>query len=279
MQVGIGLPSTVPGTTGATLCEWARRADAGPFSTLGVLDRLRYDSVDPFVALAAAAAVTERIGLATTIAIGPLRRAAMLAKEAASVHALAPGRMTLGLAVGARPDDYEVAEAAYENRGTALSRELAYLRGPFDSAGIGPATKFGAGGIPVLIGGAGGAALTRMARYADGYVHGGGPPRAFASAATKARAAWRDLDRPGEPVLWGQGYVALGDADRGRDYLLDYYAFTGPFAARIAAGVLTDADSVRDFVRGYAGEGCDELLLFPTTGDPDEVDRLAEILS
>ncbi|HET6499914.1 MAG TPA: LLM class flavin-dependent oxidoreductase [Amycolatopsis sp.] len=279
MQVGIGLPNAIPGTTGATLLEWARRADAGPFSTLGVLDRLRYDSADPFVVLAAAAAVTERIGLATTIAIGPLRRGAVLAKQAVSVHALAPGRVTVGLAVGARPDDYESAEAEYGTRGAVLSRELSYLRGPFESAGIGPAATFGEGGIPLLIGGAGPAALTRMARYADGYVHGGGPPRAFGSAAVKARAAWHDLDRPGDPALWGQGYVALADADRGREYLLDYYAFTGPFAVRIAASALTDAAAVRDFVRGYAAEGCDELILFPTTDDPDEVDRLAEILS
>jgi len=35
-----------------------------------------------------------------------------------------------------------------------------------------------------------------MARYADGYVHGGGPPRAFAGAVSRAHAAWIDLGRP-----------------------------------------------------------------------------------
>ena len=71
MDVGIGLPNTIPGTDGRLLVEWARRADAGPFSSLGVLDRLAYDAIDPFAALAAAAGVTERVGLATMIAIGP----------------------------------------------------------------------------------------------------------------------------------------------------------------------------------------------------------------
>ena len=75
--------------------------------------------------------------------------------------------------------------------------------------------------------------FARMARYADGYAHGGGPPRAFASAAARAEAAWNDLGRPGRPRLWGQGYFALGDVERGNDYLRDYYAFTGPFAERI----------------------------------------------
>ncbi|HEU5111147.1 MAG TPA: LLM class flavin-dependent oxidoreductase, partial [Micromonosporaceae bacterium] len=109
MKVGIGLPSTIPGTDGALLVEWARRADAGPFSTVAVLDRVVYDSVDPFTALAAAAAVTDRVGLATMIAIGPLRTPALLAKQAVSVDTIAGGRLTLGLAVGARHDDYEVA--------------------------------------------------------------------------------------------------------------------------------------------------------------------------
>ena len=51
MKVGIGLPNTIPGIDGQLLVEWARRADAGPFSTLAVLDRLVYDSIDPFAAL------------------------------------------------------------------------------------------------------------------------------------------------------------------------------------------------------------------------------------
>jgi hypothetical protein len=118
-----------------------------------------------------------------------------------------------------------------------------------------------------------------MARYADGYAHGGGPPRAFGSAATRARAAWRDLERTGEPMLWGQGYFAFGDPGKGCDYLRDYYAFTGPFAEKIAAGNLTSARAVRDFVRGYEAEGCDELILYPTVADLDDLDRLAEVLS
>ncbi len=275
VKVGIGLPNTVPGADGALLVEWARRADAGPFTTLGVLDRLVYDSVDPFTALAAAAAVTERVGLATMIAIGPLRTPAMLAKQAVSVDAIAGGRLTLGLGVGARHEDYQAAGVDHRGRGARLSEQLAYLRGELDQSGIGPARK----PVDILVGGASGPAYARMARYANGYAHGGGPPRAFGSAATRARAAWRDHERPGEPMLWGQGYFALGDPDRGSDYLRDYYAFTGPFAEKIAAGNLTSARAVKDFVRGYEAEGCDELILFPTVADLDDLDRLAEVLA
>lgn len=275
VKVGVGLPNTIPGISGEVLVEWARRAEGGPFSTLGVLDRLVYDSIEPFAALSAAAAVTSRIGLATNIAIGPLRSPAMLAKQALSVDALSDGRFTLGVGVGARRDDYAAAGANHKTRGATLSQQLAYLRGQLDESGVGPKRA----PMELLVGGSSGAALARMARYADGYAHGGGPPRAFGSAANRARAAWRDLERPGEPKLWGQGYFAFGDPAGGSAYLADYYAFTGPFAEKIAAGNLTSARAVRDFVRGYEAEGCDELILYPTVASLDDLDRLAEAVS
>jgi alkanesulfonate monooxygenase SsuD/methylene tetrahydromethanopterin reductase-like flavin-dependent oxidoreductase (luciferase family) len=275
MNVGVGLPTTTPGTDGAMVLEWARRADAGPFSSLAVLDRVAYDCLDPFAALAAAAAVTARVRLATMIAIGPLRPTAILAKQAASVHALSGRRLTLGLAIGARIEDYEAAGIDHRGRGGRLSEQLAYLRGGIDEDRVGPARE----GIELLVGGASGQAFSRMARYADGYAHGGGPPRAFAGAAARAHAAWRDLGRPGRPRLWGQGYFALGDVERGNAYLRDYYAFTGPFAERVVAANLTSARAIKDFLRGYEEAGCDELVLFPTTADAAELDRLAEVVA
>ena len=275
MNVGVGLPTTTPGVTGARLLDWARRAEAGPFSSLAVLDRVVYDSFDPFATLAAAAGVTERLRLATMIAIGPLRSTALLAKQAASVHGLSGGRLTLGLAIGARTEDYEAAGADHKGRGRRLGEQLAYIRGDVDGDRVGPSRD----GIEILVGGASGPAFARMARYADGYAHGGGPPRAFESAIARAEAAWRDLGRPGRPRLWGQGYFALGNVERGNGYLRDYYAFTGPFAERVVAANLTTPRAVKDFVRGYEDAGCDELVLFPTVSDCEELDRLEEVLA
>jgi alkanesulfonate monooxygenase SsuD/methylene tetrahydromethanopterin reductase-like flavin-dependent oxidoreductase (luciferase family) len=275
MRIGVGLPTTTPGTDGALVLDWARRADAGPFSSVAVLDRVAYDSFEPFAALAAAAGATERVRLATMIAIGPLRPTALLAKQAASLHSLSRGRFTLGLALGARADDYEVSGVDGRGRGRKLSEQLAYIRGEVDADRVGPARN----GIELLVGGGSGPAFARMARYADGYAHGGGPPRAFASAASRAVAAWTDLGRPGKPVLWGQGYFTLDDVERGNDYLRDYYAFTGPFAERIVAANLTNARELKDFVRGYEEAGCDELVLFPTVSDLGQLERLEEALA
>jgi alkanesulfonate monooxygenase SsuD/methylene tetrahydromethanopterin reductase-like flavin-dependent oxidoreductase (luciferase family) len=277
MHVGVGLPTTTPGADGALLVEWARRADAGPFSSLAVLDRLLYDSFDPFAALAAAAAVTERIRLATMIVTGPLRSTALLVKDAATVQGLSGGRLTLGLAIGAREDDFDAAGVPHSGRGARLSDQLAELH-DWDASPVVPGTVRERR-PELLVGGASGPAFARMARYGDGYAHGGGPPRAFASAATKARAAWSDLGRPGEPRLWGQAYFALGDEAAGEAYLLDYYAFTGPFAAKVAAGNLTSPRAIRDFVRAYEEAGCDELVLLPTVSDPGQLDRLSDVLT
>ncbi|MFL5883307.1 MAG: LLM class flavin-dependent oxidoreductase [Actinomycetota bacterium] len=277
MEVGVGLPTTTPGADGRCVLEWARRAEDGPFASLGVLDRMVYPSVEPFAALSAAAAVTSRVRLVTMVVIGPLRNTVLLAKQTASLDLLSGGRLILGLAIGARADDYQALGVDQRGRGRRLGEQLAKLRSVWEKAEVGP-EPVQPGGPPLLAGGLSGEAFARMARTADGYVHGGGPPRAFAGAAAKAWAAWRDLERPGRPQLWGQGYFALGDAEAGDAYLRDYYAFTGPFAARIAAGNLTSGRAVRDFVRGYAEAGCDHLVLLPTVSDPAQLDRLADVL-
>jgi len=279
MRIGVGLPAGVPGTSGPLVLEWARRAEQGPFSSLAVVDRIVYDNYEPLTTLAAAAAVTQRLRLATTIVIGPLHNTTQLAKMAATIDALSLGRLILGLAVGAREDDYVAAHITYAARGERLSEQLATLRTLWEENTIGPQAAR-PGGPEILVGGQSDAAFARMVRYADGYIHGGGPPRAFARAADKAFAAWRDAGRPGKPQLWGQGYFALGDdvLDAGMRYMRDYYAFTGSFAERIAAGLLTSPQAIAQFLRGYAEAGCDELVLLPTVPDLQQLDRLATVL-
>ena len=155
------------------------------------------------------------------------------------MQALSGGRLTLGLAIGAREDDYEAARASRtKGRGARLSDQLAQLR-DWDVAPSVPGTV-ATGGPELLVGGMSGAAFARMARYGDGYAHGGGPPRAFASAAAKALRRVERPRPPGHARAVGPGLLRARRRGRpARPYLLDYYAFTGPFAAKIAAGNLT----------------------------------------
>jgi alkanesulfonate monooxygenase SsuD/methylene tetrahydromethanopterin reductase-like flavin-dependent oxidoreductase (luciferase family) len=279
MRVGIGLPATIPKAPAPLLLEWARRADVGPFSCLGCLDRVVYDNYEVMTSLAAAAAVTSRVTLASSIVIAPLRSAALLAKEAASINALSGGRLVLGVGLGAREDDYTATGSPYRGRGSRLTDQLGEMRAVWERAAFGPKPAVEGGRPRLLVGGSGGLAASRAARYGDGFIHNGGPPRAFVRWATEAQAAWQDLGRPGRPELWSMAYFQLGRrSDQGRHYLLDYYAFTGPFAEKIAAGLLTNAASIRGFARDYEAAGCDELILFPTVADIKQLDRLADVL-
>lgn len=279
MRVGIGLPTSTPGTDRELVLEWARRAD-GCFSSIGVIDRLAYDCWEPLTTLGACAAITERVRLVTMVVIGPIRNTTLLAKQAASVDVLSGGRLVLGLGLGARRDDYEAASVDSGGRGDTLARQLLELRQIWEEDVVGP-RPLQPDGPRLLVGGSGSAAFARAARCADGYVHGGGPPRAFSSAAARLHAAWADAGRPGAPQLWGQAYFALGDAEtlaRGADYLRDYYRFTGGFEERIVAGNLTRPAAIKDLVRGYEEEGCDELVLFPAVARVDQLERLVDVL-
>ena len=121
MEVGIGLPATIPGVEREQLLEWARRAEARGFSSLGTIDRLVYGNYEPLIALTAAAAVTERIRLATAILIAPSARTARSSpSRRRALDHFSGGRLTLGVAVGGREDDYEAAGVDFHTRGKAL---------------------------------------------------------------------------------------------------------------------------------------------------------------
>jgi len=192
----------------------------------------------------------------------------LIARQAAAIQDLSGGRLTLGVGIGPRQDDYRAAGADFGTRGRRLEEQLHELRGYWDSGLARPR---------LLVGGGGDAALARMARHAEGYVHGGGPARAFKGAADRVLAAWYDAGRPGRPRLVGTGYFALGGRKgEGRDFLRHYYRFVGPFAERIAAGILTSRAEVDELAAGYAEAGCDELVLFPTVAAIEQLHLLAE---
>jgi alkanesulfonate monooxygenase SsuD/methylene tetrahydromethanopterin reductase-like flavin-dependent oxidoreductase (luciferase family) len=285
MDVAVGLPNAVEGTTGEQLVDFAREAEERGFPSLGTLDRLVYPSYDPFVALSAAAAVTDRIRLATTIMILPYRlNAALVAKQAASLHALSGGRLVLGVAIGARDDDYEASGLSTEGRGATMDSMLEEMERVWAGEERGYA---GAIGPPVdeppqlLIGGSVDASFARAARFGDGWIQGAVGPDQFAETAPKVREAWSAAGRDGSPRLASLAYYALGpDAERLADEdLRHYYAWLGDeIAGQIAASAATDPETVNQYVSAFEQAGCDELFMFACGSDPEQATFLAEAL-
>src|SRR6185312_925711 len=237
MDIGIGLPATIPGVDGETLLEWARRAERHGFSTLGTIDRLVYPNYDPLIALAAAAAVTERIRLTTAILIAPLRpNAVALAKQLASIHHLSGGRLVVGAAPGGREDDYEVSGIDIHKRGRAFDRQLDEMKRVWAGEEKGYAGPVGPNvdqPPQLLIGGRADASFRRAAEYGAGWIMGGGDPAQFAAS--------------GEEITAGMAQAAA-----------------------------RDAETVAQRVTLFEEAGCDELILFPCSSDPEQVDLLAQ---
>lgn len=278
MDIGIGLPNAVPGLQRAGIVDWARRAEAAGFTSLGTLDRIVYRNYESLITLAAAAAVTERIRLVTDVLLAPLRtNTALLAKQTATLDSLSEGRLVLGLAPGAREDDFAVSGADFGSRGRAFDRELSELAAFWKGeGGVGPAPARGERPL-LLIGGSTGVGFRRAARYADGWTMGGGTPDMFAGALEKLRAAWQAAGRSGEPRTMALFYFALGDraGEAARTALGDYYGYLGDYAQSVIDSAATDEDTIRQHLAGFEQVGCGEVICFPASPDPEQVDLLA----
>ncbi len=287
MKIGIGLPANIPGVSRESVLDWARQADSGPFSSVGIIDRVVYPNWDPFITLAAAAAVTERIRLMTSILIAPVRDATLLAKQAASIDVLSGGRLTLGMGVGRREDDYTAVSGRFNRRGKRFEEQLALMKrvwsseSPVDGTSpVGP-EPLQSGGPELLIGAFAPAAVKRAGRWADGYLGGGGDPQAALAMYETVLKEWRNCGRNGRPRFVATNAFALGSnaAERGANQYRHYNQFLGSEAADQAARrVLTSAEDIRKVIQEFDQVGLDEMVFLPQVTDLDQVDRLAEIV-
>jgi len=284
MKIGIGLPSTIPDVSGSLIRAWARLAEDGPFSSLAVLDRLVYGNYDPLMTLAVVAGETQRIRLMTAVLLAPLRDASVLAKQTASLDALSNGRLTLGLGVGGREDDYRAASVPFHSRGKRLEQQLELMTRlwsgqPVDeqTGPVGPQSVQD-GGPEILIGAYAPAAINRLERWGHGFLAAGSDARQVGELFGLAEAAWQRSGKPGKPRLVADVVFALGpDAvSRSTTYMLDYYAFLGPMAQYMADSVLVSQEAVRATIQAYEKIGTDELLFIPCIPELDQVRLLAE---
>ena len=283
MDIGIGIPNSVRGTSGTELLEWARRAEAAGFSSLASIGAVSYPGYEELTLFAAAGALTERIRFLPNVLITPARSTAELAKQALTVDQLTSGRLTLGLGVGWRSTDYELTGRDFASRGQLFDQQLHDLQRAWAGEPLLDGTRpvgpppVQRPGPPLLIGGMSDAAVRRAVEFGVGWTAGGLPPDAVEGMAQKVSAAWADAGREGKPRIVALVYFGLGDTlEESRGYLLDYYAPMGSEVAEMIAGsALRSEEAVRGPKEAYAAAGVDELILDPTVADPGQVDELA----
>lgn len=281
MHIGLGLPITDHGS----LSDWARRADTGPFTTIGLLDRLVYHNPEPLITLALLAGVTTRIKLQTEVLLAPLREPALLAKQAATLDRLCGGRFVLGLGVGGRADDHEASGTDIHTRGRRLDHHVDLMRRvwagePYSTTcgPIGPAPSRPEG-PELLFGGYRPAALHRVARWGGGFLAAATPAWAETLFDT-ARRVWHDHGRPGEPRIVAQVNAALGPEhiiDDARTNIDAYYQFLGD-TDHITTGLLTTPQQIRTTITQFRDLGADEVILYCFAHDPAQADRIADII-
>ncbi len=284
------LPTMLPhGRT--EVLAWCRAVDGGPWASLAVPERITFTSHDVTVQLAAAAALTERVRLWTTIVILPAHDAVTVAKQMASADVLSDGRLTVGVGVGGREHDYRAISASMERRWARMDQQIATMRRiwaqepPFDGADpVGP-PPVQPGGPPLIAGVMGPKAIARAARWASG-VDGAftldGDRDVVAAAFDGVRAAWRDAQRDQPPHLSTSIWYALGPGahERLRGYAYEYMKVFGEPVGRWAADNVTchTPEALRRVVESVTDAGADELFLVPTTADPDELARTRDAL-
>jgi alkanesulfonate monooxygenase SsuD/methylene tetrahydromethanopterin reductase-like flavin-dependent oxidoreductase (luciferase family) len=281
MDIGVGLPNTLD-ISGSALLDWARRAEERGFSTLATLDRIVYPNYDSLTTLAVAAGATSRIGLFTNILLTPLYPPVWLAKATASLDAMSGGRLTLGLGVGGRPDDFAAMDRPVRRRGRLMDETLDLLHRSWagesvtgDEFAVGPPPAAG-NRIPVLIGGTSDAAVARTVKYGEGWAGGGGGPAMAAPMIEKVRRTWQEAGREGEPRISALVYFGFGDDDASRASLRHYYGFLGDWAEAVAESAIRTPEAAKSIVQDFAGVGVTELVFDPTLAAPDQVERLAD---
>jgi alkanesulfonate monooxygenase SsuD/methylene tetrahydromethanopterin reductase-like flavin-dependent oxidoreductase (luciferase family) len=286
MRVAIGLPSRVSSASGAVMLEWITRAERGPFSSVVVTDRVVSQALEPITVLAMAAGATQRVRLMTSVVIGPTRETTLLARQAATIDLLSGGRLTLGVGIGVRENDYLATGFDFHRRGRRAEEQLPILRRLWSGAAmsdqigaIGP-RPYRPDGPELLIGGYVPAIVQRIAKWGDGYMApGGGEPENLLETWHQIEDAWQEAGRTGKPRWVGASYYALGPnaRDHANRYINANYGYNPDLAARRLSTLPASVGAVEESIRRQADVGVDELILRPCADDLDQMDRLAEI--
>jgi alkanesulfonate monooxygenase SsuD/methylene tetrahydromethanopterin reductase-like flavin-dependent oxidoreductase (luciferase family) len=287
------MPVMEPDLDAAILRAWARAIDEGPFTSACFGERIAFDNPETLTLLGALAAWTDRVRLVTTVIVPQLHDPVMLAKALATGDMLCGGRLTVGLGVGGRHEDYRAVGA---DPATQTMRDMAEraatmkrvwagenLSGSVCPVGPPPVQR---DGPELLVGSMGPKTVRSAANWADGLagttldLDVGKVSDLF----DVARSSWADAGKT--PRLTTSFWFALGPKESARAQVhthLRRYMNWIPAeyidAMAPSTGFAGSQDDLLAVLRKFADIGADEVDLIPTSNDVNQVRQVAEVVA
>ena len=171
---------------------------------------------DGFVEVASLSQLDPRVGVMISIYLLPLRHPLPVARQLASMARIAPGRMIFGVGIGGEDrHEIEICGVDPKRRGIRANESLEIIRGLLNGdavsfsgvefnisdAVIRPTPKKS---IPIIVGGRSDAALTRAAKYSEGWIGVWCSSERFRNAINIVDAEAEEYGR--SEVDWCHGY-------------------------------------------------------------------------
>jgi alkanesulfonate monooxygenase SsuD/methylene tetrahydromethanopterin reductase-like flavin-dependent oxidoreductase (luciferase family) len=287
------MPVMEPDLDAPTLQAWAKAIDDGPYSSLCWGERIAFDNPEAITLLGALAAWTDRVRLVTTVVVPQLHDPVMLAKALATGDMLSGGRLTVGLGIGGRREDYEAVgadPATQTMRGMAqlvatMRRVWAGEKVTDSVLPVGPAPVQEAG-PRLLVGTTGPKTVQSAAAWADGLA---GTTLDLDTAKQNqlydvARTAWARSGKP-KPHLATSFWFAIGDADSARAQVhrhlrryMNWIPIEYVDAMAPSTGWAGTEDQLASVLQQFDEIGTDEVHLIPTSSDVEQVRRVSDVV-
>lgn len=288
------MPVMEPSLDARLLRDWACAIDDGPFASLCWGERIAFDNPDALTLLGALAAWTDRVRLVTTVLVPQLHDPVMLAKALATGDMLCGGRLTVGIGVGGRLEDYRAVgadPATQTMRG--MAERIAVMKRVWsgekvtDSVlAVGP-SPVQPGGPPLLIGSIGPKTIRSASDWADGLA---GTTLDLDVVKQNelfdvARAAWTEIGKA-KPHLATSFWFALGSPDEARTQVhrhlrryMNWIPAEYVDAMAPATGFAGSEEELVAVLRKFEAIGTDETQLIPTSSDLGQLRRVAEVVA
>lgn len=288
------MPVMEPDLDASVLRDWAHAIDEGPFSSLCWGERIAFDNPETLTLLGALAAWTERVRLMTTVIVPQLHDPVMLAKALATGDVLCGGRLTVGLGVGGRHEDYQAVRADPRTQTMSdMAQRVAVMKRVWAGENItgstlpvGPA-PVQPGGPELLVGTMGPKTIRSAATWADGLA---GTTLDLDVAKQNelfdvARAAWAEAGKP-KPHLATSFWFALGSREDARAQVhrhlrryMNWIPAEYVDAMARTTGFAGGEDELVAVLRKFDAVGTDEIQLIPTSSDLAQLHRVADVIA